>query len=83
MKEFERAGIAVCPLRYEDFLRDKIEYFQRIFDILGIEVSTEEINSAMRRGAYFQKVHSDDISGFVENHEEVMERFNGRFVSWQ
>jgi hypothetical protein len=34
------------------------------------------------QGAFFEKVHSDKISDFVENREEVLEKFGKRFVSW-
>jgi hypothetical protein len=81
--EFLRAGINVYTLRYEDFLEDKVEYFWRIGEILQISVSTEELQAALSRGAYLQKVHSDRISEFVENHGEVVERFGNRYVRWQ
>ncbi len=74
-KAYKRAGIDVHLLRYEDFLVDKLKYFQRIFKILEITLSVEEINSAIGKGAYFEKVHSDQISDFVENYQDVMEKF--------
>jgi hypothetical protein len=83
LADFKRAGINVYPLRYEDFLEDKVKYFRRICEILQISVSTDKLDAALTRGAYLEKVHSDRISEFVENHEEVMERFGNRFVRWQ
>jgi hypothetical protein len=80
--DFQRAGIDVHALRYEDFLEDKIEYFQRVCEVLQISISTEQLNAALNRGAYLEKVHSDQISDFVENHDEVTERFGDRFVAW-
>lgn len=83
MHKLKQAGIKVLPILYEDFLVDKLKYFKRICDALEIAITEEEINFALRRGAYFKRVHSDQISDFVENHQEVMDRFSDRFVSWE
>ena len=83
MQELQQAGVSVYPLCYEDFLDDLVSYLRRIFSILGISVSTTEMTTALNRGAYLEKVHSNEISQFVENHEEVMKRFGNRFVRWQ
>ena len=80
--EFEAAGIACAPLRYEDFLADKPAYFRRLCGLIGLKRSDADVRAALENGAYFEKVHSDDISSFVENHEEVMARFGDRFVRW-
>ena len=68
---------------YEEFLADKYKYFSQIFDFLDLQVSSEQIDVALNEGEYFKKVHSDDISDFVENHEEVKEKFADRFISWR
>ena len=81
MKEFRRAGIATHALYYEDFCSDKTAYFKRFFELVDLQVSETEIDSAIEKGAYFKKVHSNDISDFVLNHEEVLKRFGNRFVS--
>lgn len=82
MEDLKLAGIQSHPLRYEDFLTDKRQYISLILDFLELETSIQEINNVLKKGAYFNKVHSDDISDFVENHEELKERFDNRFVSW-
>lgn len=74
-EEFEQAGIKTYPVLYEDFLKDKLQYFEQIFQQL-------EITDALNKGAYFEKVHSDDISEFVINYQEVLDRFEGRYVAW-
>jgi hypothetical protein len=81
-KELEVAGIQVYPIRYEDFLADKKDYFADILNHLDLETSKESLEAALNKGAYFQKVHSDDISDFVLNHEEVKKKFAERFVPW-
>jgi hypothetical protein len=48
----------------------------RIFDILELNTSTEEIDAALKKGTYFEKVHSEDIADFVVNHEEIVEKFS-------
>ncbi len=75
MEEFRSKGIDAFPLFYEDFLEDKYQYFNRFFEILGIEISKQEIEAALETGAYYKKVHSRDISEFVINYQEVMDRF--------
>ena len=82
MGEFQAAGIPVHPLRYEDFLIDKQRYFTRVLELLEIDISYAELESALELGSNFKKVHSDDISDFVENHEEVTEIFGERYVAW-
>jgi hypothetical protein len=83
MEELRLAGIPTYPLRYEDFLADKQEFVGQILNFLEVKVSKEQIGDVLDRGQYFVKVHSDDISTFVINHEEVEDRFNDRFVSWR
>ena len=78
MKALESGGIECHPLYYEDFLADKNAYFRCLMDFLEIDISDEEIDKALEKGAYFQKVHSDDISDFVINHQEVLDRFGDR-----
>ena len=80
MDDFKLAGVQTHPLFYEDFLVDKQQYFNRILNILDLKTSIEEIDAALRKGTYFEKVHSDDISDFVVNHEEVKEKF-GKYHS--
>ena len=81
-EELKLAGIQTHPLLYENFLTDKQQYFSQILSYLELDVSQGEIDAALERGAHFEKVHSDNISDFVENYEEVQEKFGDRFVSW-
>lgn len=64
------------------FLIDKQQCFSRISDLLELGISTQEIDDAIKSGAYLMKAHPDDISEFVENHEEVKDKFGGCFFSW-
>lgn len=80
MEEFNLAAIQTHFLIYEDFLTDKQKYLNRILDILELKTSTQEIDAAFKRGTYFEKVHSHDITNFVVNHEEVMDKF-GKYQS--
>lgn len=78
----KKNGLEVHALRYEDFLTDKKSYFHRMLGILGREVTDEAIDAAIAKGAFFEKVHSEDISEFIENHEEVTARFGDCFEAW-
>ena len=75
-------GVDVHPLKYEEFLDNKHRYFMHLGECLGINWDSEDIDAALSRGAYLRKVHSTDIAEFVSNHEEVLEKFGDRFVSW-
>ncbi len=82
MEEFNSSGIKSYPLYYEEFLTDKQKYFTRLFDLLELQISKEEIDESLKSGAYFKKVHSDDISEVVINHQEVIEKFGHRTPRW-
>ena len=83
MGEFKQAGNQIHPILYEDFVTDKRSYLERLFRILELDITSDEISQVLGQEEYFKKVHSDDISEFVVNHEEVMDRFADRFVSWR
>ena len=83
MADFKQAGISTYPLLYEDFLSDKLQYFEQIFQHLEQRVSRQEIQAALTKGSVFQKVHSYDMSEYVINHQEVLDRFKGRYVAWR
>jgi len=82
-QELLAAGVTVALLRYEDYLADKRSYLEQFFNVLQFPVSEEETATALANGDHFQKVHADDISEFVENHEEVLNRFGDRFRAWE
>ena len=83
MEEFKQAGNQIHPILYEDFVTDKRSYLERLFRILELDITSDEISHVLGQEEYYKKVHSDDISEFVENHEEVTSRFADRFVSWR
>jgi hypothetical protein len=82
MNELKRENIPVYPLLYENFCQDKTKYFEELFNRINFSISREEIEDTIQAGSYFKKVHSDDISNFVQNHEEVLARFGDRFDDW-
>jgi hypothetical protein len=83
MGELDQAGVETYPILYEDFVADKRSYLEALFEVLELEISDDEINRVLSQEEYLKKVHPDEISEFVENHEEVMTRFSDRFVSWR
>jgi hypothetical protein len=83
MEEFRQAGIQSHPIFYEDFVADRCKYLEDLFKILELNITRDEITHVLSQEEYLKKVHSDDISEFVDNHEEVMSRFADRFVSWR
>jgi len=81
--QFESCVIRTHPPLYEEFFKNKIQYFQIVFELLVHSISREEIETAIDKGAYFQKVHSVDIAEFVINHQEVIDRFGDRYIEWR
>ena len=83
ISKLQASGIAVYPVRYEHFSSDPIGYFVNLFGKLDIPVDSGYIESTITDGTKLKKVHSDDISTFVANHEEVMGRFGNAYSSWE
>jgi hypothetical protein len=75
-------GIAAYPLLYEQFCDDKSTYFRNLLSKLEIRYSDEEIDGALAKGSYYQKVHSTNVGEFFLNADQLIERFGNRFVSW-
>jgi hypothetical protein len=82
IKKFKRSGIKTHALLYETFCDDKQTYFQDFFSKLDLYIAPKDVATALKAGSVFKKVHSDDISEFVINHEEVLERFGDRAIGW-
>ena len=83
IEEFRQAGLQVHPILYEDFLADRRSYLQKLFQYLELDIAEDEMAHVLSQEEYLKKVHSHDISEFVENHEEIMSRFGDRYVSWR
>ena len=83
LNEFKEKGIEAYPLFYEDFLISKNSFFNQLFNILKIKTTEEDISEAISLGGVFEKVHSNSISDFVDNYEEVMELFGNKYLKWE
>ena len=79
---FQGTGVKVYPLLYEDFCENKISYFKKFFESIQVKISEQEIEDTLNKGTSFKKIHSTDISSFVINHEEVMDKFGDRYIVW-
>ena len=75
-------GVSVFPLRYELFLEDKHAFFRQISNWLVLDWSETAIYNVINSETYLKKVHSNDISDFVENAEEVLDRFEPCWEGW-
>jgi len=82
MEELKNSGIETHPILYEEFVADRRSYLERLFRILELNITKDEMSKVLDQEEFLKKVHSNDISEFVENHEEVTHRFADRFVSW-
>jgi hypothetical protein len=83
MEDLTESGVSSFPLIYEEFQSDKMSYFRKLFGFLELPMQDKSIQSAIQKGAHFEKVHSDDISEFVSNPSEVLDRFGHRAPRWQ
>lgn len=81
--KMKQSGISAYPLLYEEFCSNQVQYFQDICQKLKIDYTQAEIEATLSKGTQFQKVHSDDISEFVINYEEVIDRFSDRYLAWE
>jgi hypothetical protein len=81
--DLKQKGIAVYPLLYEDFVDDPTEFFRSLLKRLGTERSPDEIEQALAHGTALQRVHSGSVSEYVVNHQQIVDRFGGRFVRWE
>jgi hypothetical protein len=80
--ELNSLGIPAFPLLYEEFCNDKESFFQTFVERLGLPLSAAEVRAALDRGTDLKKVHSDDISEFVINADEVLAEFGDRYITW-
>ena len=76
-------GLQAHQILYEEFVTDKRSYLESLFKVLKLEIKNDEISRVLSQNEYLKKVHSDDISKFVENHDEIMSNFGNRFEFWQ
>jgi hypothetical protein len=83
LRELREYGIQAHPLLYEEFCLDKIKFFKMILEILDLKVSKSALEQALAEGSFFKKVHSEDISTFVNNHEEISAKFGERFIKFE
>ena len=70
------AGVETFPLYYEDFCYNKSDYFKNLLHRLDIDLSHEYIQQVLAKDCNYNKVHPDDISTFVDNHQEITSKFD-------
>lgn len=83
MHKMESQGIRTHAVIYEEFMTDAHAFFQKLFTAIDHPVTDAEISTVMQKGTVFKKVHSDDISEFVINHEEVEKQFGKYRVDFE
>ncbi len=81
-RTLEQAGLRVHALYYERFLEDRHAYFREIGEVLELGWTKAEIEMAFTAGTYLEKVHSDDLSSWIINHDEVRARFGAAYKDW-
>lgn len=82
IRRMRKYGIPVHLLYYEDFLANPRVFLTDFRWNLGLSTNDADIDTALSQNSIFRKVHSDNISEFVINHEEVSRRFDGAWITW-
>ena len=75
LRELHTTGVEAFPLYYEDFCNKKTDYFKNLFTKLDLTITDREIQKTIDQDSHFKKVHSHEISEFVENHEYISKKF--------
>lgn len=82
MHKMQMQGIRTAALIYEELLNNPHMYFRKLFRAIGHRVSDTEISTVLKKGTPFRKVHSNDISEFVINHEEIEAQFGNCVIDF-
>jgi hypothetical protein len=83
LRKMRSQGIRTASLIYEEYLDDPQAYFHKLFGAIRHPVSDREINTVLEKGTPFRKVHSEDISEFVTNHQEIEDQFGDRVINFE
>jgi len=75
LEDLRNFGISAYPLYYEDFCADKTGYFKHFLMKLDMNISEQEIEGTLNRECLYKKVHPEALSEFIENHEEILRKY--------
>lgn len=75
IQDLRSSGVEAFPLYYEDFCNNKLDYFKNLLAGLDIKMTDTDLQQVMSMDCHYKKVHPDDIQEFVENHEEIIKKF--------
>lgn len=75
-------GMEVRPLLYESFLETPVAFFGDFLQDLGQDSNQEEIRQVLTQDMELKRVHSGHLSEYVENHQELQDRYGSSFESW-
>ena len=75
-------GLSVKPLLYEDFLEDKVAFFEDFLESLGHPVRPGQVHSMLEGAINLQRVHTGPLSDYVENAVELERAFGGAWEEW-
>ena len=76
IQDLRNSGVDAFPLYYEDFCNNKSGYFKNLLHKLDIVLSDQDIQQVLMQDCNYKKVHPDDISTFVDNHQEITKKFD-------
>jgi len=82
VSQLRQLNVPVFPIYYSEFRKQPRRFFETFHKRLGLHLADHDYESAMSTGSKFKKVHQDDISSFVINHEEIINEFGDLRAAW-
>lgn len=82
VEQMAKDGLEVFPLLYEDFLEDKVQFFEGFLDRIDNPMDLVDLKRSLEGDIVLKRVHKGSLSDYVENHEELHRAYGNAFESW-
>lgn len=82
IKKLRTREMEVHPIFYEDMLADRRRFYREILERIEVDASDATLDAMIKQDTPFRKVHHTDISTFVQNHTEILQRFGEVREQW-
>ena len=82
VEQMAKDGLKVLPLLYEDFLEDKVRFFEGFLGHINNPVDTDDLKSSLEGDILLKRVHKGSLSDYVENHEALNRTYGDAFEPW-
>ena len=82
VEQMSKDGLKVFPLLYEDFLEDKVQFFQGFLGHVNQPVDSVDLQKSLGGEIALKRVHKGPLSEYVENHQALERAYGDAFESW-